>query len=462
MTADHPDLGLLERFMRNETEGEESRRVVRHLLSGCARCVAVTRRFWSLGEGGQLELPGDPHPASYGGIFERLAEEGFRRERDIRRDIRSNIRSDIRADRRDAPARLAELLGLPPSAGRARVETDRRFQTPAVCELLIGESRRAGEPALAAVFAEWAVAAAELLDARRYGAALVRSLRGRAWAWLGNARRLAGDLRRAEEALSRAEEPLLEGADPLDGAELEELKARLLAAQGKPEEAERRLDRTLGLYRTLGERRLEARVLIQKGTIRGWSQDPEAPAQAIRFLREGLSLMEKAEDPALMAFGLHRLALLLAEVSGAGHSEALRAIRQARALYREQGDGPNLVRLRHLEGRIADARGDAETAEAAFLEARERYVAEGLGGEAAEVLFDLAIFYTRRGRSPEIHRLVENLLPILQTRDIRQGVAAALLYIRRLVETGHATLDVLDELARYVASLPRDRRPALR
>ena len=63
-------------------------------------------------------------------------------------------------------------------------------------------------------------------------------------------------------------------------------------------------------------------------------------------------------------------------------------------------------------------------------------MAEGLGGEAAEVLFDLAIFYTRRGRSPEIRRLAENLLPILQTRDIRQGVAAALLYFRRLVETG--------------------------
>lgn len=453
MTADHPDPILLERFMRNEAEGEECRRVVRHLLTGCARCVAVTQRFWSLAEvteGGQAILPGDPHPASYGGVFERLAEGGFQRER------------EVRADRRAAPARLAELLGLPPSAGRARIETDPRFQTPAVCELLISESRRTGEQALA----EWAVAVAERLDVGRCGTLLTRSLRGRAWAWLGNARRLAGDLPRAEEALARAEGPLLEGADPLEGAELEELKARLLAAQGRPEEAERRLDRTLGLYRTLGERQLEARVLIQKGTIRGWSQAPEAPAQAIRFLREGLSLVKKGEDPALVAFGLHRLALLFADAADTGQSEdALKTLRRARAIYQEQGDGPNLVRLRHLEGRIADARnarGDAETAEAAFLEAREGYVAEGLGGEAAEVLFDLAIFYTRRGRSPEIRGLVENLLPILQTRDIRQGVGMALLYIRHLVETGHATLDVLCEVGRYVASLPRDKRPALR
>jgi tetratricopeptide (TPR) repeat protein len=446
-TKDHPNPGLLERFMRNETEGEERRRVVRHLLAGCARCVAVTRSLWSLGQGeqaGLAALPGDFHPASYGEVFERLVDGGFQRER------------EALADRRDAPSRLAELLDLPRSAGLALVETDRRFQTPAVCELLIGESQRTGDP----LWAEWAVAVAERLDARRYGILLARGLQGRAWAWLGNARRLAGDLRRAEEALAKAEEPLLEGADPMEGAELEELKARLLAAQGRSREAQLRLDRTLSLYRTLGERHLEARVLIQKGTIRGWSPAPEAAAEAIRLLEEGLALLEGEDgDPALLAFGLHRLALLHAD---AGRVEALGIIQRARTLYEEQGDGPNLIRLRHLEGKVADARGDEEAAEAAFLEAQQGYVAEGLGGEAAETLFDLAILYTRQGRAPEIHRLAENLLPILRTRDIRQGVAVALLFFRRLVETGYATLDVLCEVGRYVASLPRDRRPSLR
>ena len=451
-TEDHPDPGLLERFMRNETEGEERRRVVRHLLTACARCVEVTRRFWSLGQGEQAGLavfPGDFHPASYGGVFERLVEGGFEREH------------AVLADQREAPSRLAELLGLPRSEGLARIEADRRFQTPALCELLIGESQRTGEPVLAVIRADWAVAVAERLDARRYGNLLARSLQGRAWAWLGNARRLAGDLRSAEEALAEAEEPLLEGADPMEGAELEELKARLLAAQGRSKEAQLRLDRTLSLYRTLGERQLEARVLIQKGTIRGWSPSPEAAAEAIRLLEEGLALLQLEEDrdPALVAFGLHRLALLLTD---AGRMEAPGIIRRARALYEEQGDGANLIRLRHLEGKIADARGDEAAAEAAFLEARHGYVEAGLGGEAAETLFDLAILYTRQGRSAEIHRLTENLLPILRTRDIRQGVAMALLFFRRLVETGYATLDVLCEVARYVASLPRDRRPSLR
>ena len=83
-------------------------------------------------------------------------------------------------------------------------------------------------------------------------------------------------------------------------------------------------------------------------------------------------------------------------------------------------------------------------------------------GEAAAVLLDLAILYTREGRGAEIRPFAEDLLPILRTRDLRQGVAAALLFFRRLVETGHADLEVLAEVSRYVNDPPRERRePAL-
>jgi hypothetical protein len=46
----HPGQDLLERFMRNEVSATERRQVVRHLLAGCARCVAVTRELWALGK----------------------------------------------------------------------------------------------------------------------------------------------------------------------------------------------------------------------------------------------------------------------------------------------------------------------------------------------------------------------------------------------------------------------------
>ncbi len=160
---------------------------------------------------------------------------------------------------------------------------------------------------------------------------------------------------------------------------------------------------------------------------------------------------------ALLAAALHRQARVLCE--DASWREALAALRQARRLYDLLGDIPNLARLRHLEGRIEEALGEAGKAETAFLDARRAYLAEGMGGEAAALLLDLAMLYTRQGRAPEIRPFAEDLLPILRTPDLRQGVAAALLYFRRLVETGHADLEVLTEVARYVNDPPAKRAP---
>ena len=47
--------------MRDEASGEERRRIVRHLLAGCARCGAITRRLWNLGEPGP-RIAAEEHP----------------------------------------------------------------------------------------------------------------------------------------------------------------------------------------------------------------------------------------------------------------------------------------------------------------------------------------------------------------------------------------------------------------
>lgn len=43
---DHPTSGALLRFLAGESSGAERRAVVRHLLTGCPECVAVTRSAW--------------------------------------------------------------------------------------------------------------------------------------------------------------------------------------------------------------------------------------------------------------------------------------------------------------------------------------------------------------------------------------------------------------------------------
>ena len=45
----HPPESQLARFMRGELPRLKAQSLVRHLLSGCPRCVAVTRRVWKLG-----------------------------------------------------------------------------------------------------------------------------------------------------------------------------------------------------------------------------------------------------------------------------------------------------------------------------------------------------------------------------------------------------------------------------
>ncbi len=155
-------------------------------------------------------------------------------------------------------------------------------------------------------------------------------------------------------------------------------------------------------------------------------------------------------EPALVASAFHRLAQRLAGEEGSAQ-EALQALGRARRLYDALGDGPNLARLRHLEGKIEEGQGARREAEAAFLDARRWFLSQGLGDDAAAVLFDLAILYTREGRTTEIRALAEDLLPIFRAGDLRKGVATALVFFHQLVETGQASLGMLTEVAHYVS-----------
>jgi hypothetical protein len=54
----HPGRDELERFMSCQLDRCAARAVVRHLLSGCAQCVQVTRHLWLLGD----RAPRGPEP----------------------------------------------------------------------------------------------------------------------------------------------------------------------------------------------------------------------------------------------------------------------------------------------------------------------------------------------------------------------------------------------------------------
>jgi hypothetical protein len=92
--------------------------------------------------------------------------------------------------------------------------------------------------------------------------------------------------------------------------------------------------------------------------------------------------------------------------------------------------------------------------EAALLDAHRAFLAAGKGAEAAAVLLDLGVLYAREGRLSEILPLTRDLLPIFRTPDLRKGVATALVCFRAMVESGHADVGLLAEMARFVGPRP--------
>ena len=114
----------------------------------------------------------------------------------------------IHAEIEAAAGLLEELTATPGEERSERIRTEVRFHALKLCDLLLKRSREAWfrDPARAVELARLAVEAAEWLDVRYYGEVLVEEERALAWAYLGNAHRIASDLRSAEEALVRAEE----------------------------------------------------------------------------------------------------------------------------------------------------------------------------------------------------------------------------------------------------------------
>lgn len=180
----------------------------------------------------------------YGAAFDRVAASlGGHLDRVLRETMEASI--------------LVEELLLQPRERRSeRVRSEPRLWLLKVCDGLEAASRRgwAEDPATAVEMAELAVEVAERLDPRSYGEALAGDALALAWAYLGNARRIASDLDRAEEALVRAEQLHRQfEADILTEAEILVFQASLRNTQGSHADGAALLDRALRLYREAGD-----------------------------------------------------------------------------------------------------------------------------------------------------------------------------------------------------------------
>ncbi|HEY4575399.1 MAG TPA: hypothetical protein VIJ26_15580 [Thermoanaerobaculia bacterium] len=391
-------------------------------------------------DGEEVRARGEAQRTGYEPAFERSEETV---ERTWRR---------LAAERAEACELMRELLALPLDRQREEVTAGgppgSRYHTWGFCSLLLETAREQGyqDPGRALELAGLGVEVADRLDGQVYGTERVRDLAARAWAVLGGAQRIRGDFHASEASFVRAEQRLKQGTgDLVEKAHLLLLKASLRGNQQRFREAFHLLDRVTSLGRRCEDDHLCGKALITRGFLLGLANDPEA---AIRHLTEGLAKVDPESDPRLVVVARHNLTLFLAE--GGRYREAMRILESARPLYYQVGDQMSLLRLRWVEGKIASALGHYNEAEELLRGVQKELVERELGYDAALLSLDLATIYASQGRSAEMRRLAEEMIPIFKSRDIHREAIAALFVFQKAAEMERVTLGLIRDVTSYL------------
>ena len=99
----------------------------------------------------------------------------------------------------------------------------------------------------------------------------------------------------------------------------------------------------------------------------------------------------------------------------------------------------------------------SDAAEKAFLEARDGFIAEGIGYDAAMVTVeDLALLYLREGRTADVKRLAEEILPIFQSQDVHREAVAALRLFQEAARQEQLTIQAVRDYVRYLRKARAD------
>ncbi|HEX3526143.1 MAG TPA: hypothetical protein VH988_03675 [Thermoanaerobaculia bacterium] len=77
-------------------------------------------------------------------------------------------------------------------------------------------------------------------------------------------------------------------------------------------------------------------------------------------------------------------------------------------------------------------------------------MAEGIGYDAAMVSLDLAVLYLRWGRTAEVRRVAEEMLPIFASQDVDPEALAALALFQEAARQEQLTVEKAIEVMDYL------------
>ncbi|HZF11791.1 MAG TPA: hypothetical protein VFE33_23640 [Thermoanaerobaculia bacterium] len=356
------------------------------------------------------------------------------------------------ADRGELPPRLLLEIGaghfaLPPEQRADRIKrAHERFRSGALSELLIEESRKRipSNPHEAFHLAELA----RIVIHRSPNVPGAFNLMALSTAYMANACRVSGDLRRAAEHFGHARYIITheEVTDPEVLARVDELEGSLLKDQRLFDEAEEHLARAALFYRLAGLKIEGVRVTIILADV---SFHRGNVSRAIEILQPALGQLHRVDDPRLFMCARYNLARYFVEVGQ--FWEASDIIATEADLFRQFPEPWTQLRVTWLRGKIFAGRNDLEAAEKAFSEVVKGFIAEGVGYDAAMVTVeDLAPLYLKTGRTADVKRLAEEMIPIFQAADVHREALAALLLFQEAARHETLTVKLARDVARYL------------
>lgn len=388
-------------------------------------------------------------PTADGDLPRRLAAEAGRTMETFVRAALSRLAAE--EARRHARQVLDALRGLAPADRPRFVGSFPELCTPAVVEAVCEESaRRAADSAeLARGLAELGLFIADRVPSRMRAQA-----QGYAWAFVGNARRVAGGLPGAAEAFARSARLWGSGeADFFDGSRLLDLEASLRKDQRRLPEALELLDRASRMPRLSAGQR--ARILIKRAITLKWSEDFEG---ALASLREAAPVIASARDSRLLWILQFESAVNLCQLGRVVEAAAL--LLEVRRLAVQIGNNLDQLRSRWLEGKVAAQLGRTGEAMEALSRVRAEFGDLRMRYDEALATMELAGLYLEQGRTAEVKTLARQMEPIFRDQGVHEEARKALALFRQAVEVETVTLALVRRLTSFLYRAQGD--PGLR
>jgi transcriptional regulator with XRE-family HTH domain len=390
-------------------------------------------------------MPGRLSEAELQSIERAAAVVGQAAAEATRTELEGQVRQvRIRQAHEEAAALWNYLKDLPAWERRVLVEGAREYRSWALAVRLCEESvKAAGNDAGRALdLANLALRIAELAPGEK---GWNRRLQGLAWAFLGNARRVAGDLPGAEVAFDKfyrlRDATLSTEFEPVEEWRILDLEASLRREQ-------RRWDQALRLHQqaqVAAPTRAQGRVLLNTAVTLEQSGDHEC---AVTTLSQAARHVNAKRDPRL-GFALQtNLALNLCRLGRYRAAEDL--LPEARRLAAQLGHGLDLLRLRWVEGLTAAGLGRPGEAIEALSRVRSDFLAHGIAYDAALATLELALLFLGDGRTQEVKALARQLAPLFKAQGVHREALAALTLFRDAAEKERVTVELARRLTDFL------------